>query len=352
MRTYLSCIGLALATLCLTACGGGKKGFGATSSGRAYEVLVVVDLGLWERPAGRALNDVLKSDVPGLPQAESSFYVMYTSPSNFDGALKIVRNIVMVDIQNIYTQPKLKYAKDMYATPQMILTIQAPDEASFQQFVTDNKQTIIDFFTRAEMNRQIAVLQQNHNKNVFAQVKNMFGCDVWVPSDLTSSKVGKDFFWASNNAGTGEQNFVIYSFPYRDKNTFTKEFFVHVRDSVMKANIPGARQGMYMETNALLSDVRPFSLKGEYVLEMRGLWRVKGDQMGGPYVTQMRLDRVNQRIIVAEVFVYSPDRMKRNLMRQIEASLYTLRLPDDNGQNTQIPIEGTTTNNEKENGRD
>ena len=61
-----------------SACGGGKKGvFTPTSSGRAYEVLVVVEPGLWERPAGRALFDVLDSDVPGLPQSERSFRIMY-----------------------------------------------------------------------------------------------------------------------------------------------------------------------------------------------------------------------------------------------------------------------------------
>ena len=41
----------------------------------------------------------------------------------------------------------------------------------------------------------------------------------------------------------------------------------------------------------------------------------------------MRLDEKNQRIIVSEIFVYSPDKLKRNLVRQMEASLYTLRLP-------------------------
>ena len=45
----------------------------------------------------------------------------------------------------------------------------------------------------------------------------------------------------------------------------------------------------------------------------------------------------NQRIITAEIFVYSPDKMKRNLVRQMEASLYTLRLPNEVQQN-QIPL--------------
>ena len=33
---------------------------------------------------------------------------------------------------------------------------------------------------------------------------------------------------------------------------------------------------------------------------------VKGDFGGGPFVSHMRLDKANQRIIVAEIFIYSP----------------------------------------------
>ena len=301
MRKHLFYLSLALVAIAFSACSSGKKGvFGATSSGRAYEILVVVDPAMWERPAGRALYDVLDTDVPGLPQSERSFRMMYTSPANYDATLKLIRNIIIADVQDIYTQPKFKYAKDVYASPQPILTIQAPDEASFETFVTENKQTIIDFFTRAEMNRQIAQLERKHNDYVSTKVKSMFDCDVWVPAELSSTKQGENFFWAGTNAATADQNFVIYSFPYRDKNTFTKEYFVQMRDSVMKANIPGAK--------------------------------------GGPYVSNMRLDPVNQRIIVVEAFIYSPDKLKRNLMRQMEASLYTLRVPGDKQTGAEIPL--------------
>ena len=95
----------------------------------------------------------------------------------------------------------------------------------------------------------------------------------------------------------------------------------------MKINIPGAREGMYMATDTMFTNVKPISVQGKYALEARGLWRIKGDFMGGPFVSHMRLDTINQRIVVSEVFVYSPDKMKRNLIRQMEASLYTLRLP-------------------------
>ncbi len=337
MKKNLIYLSLAFLALFFSSCSGKKGSFTPTSSGRAYEILVVVNADLWERPAGRALYNVLDADVPGLPQSERSFRIMYTTPQNYDATLKIIRNIIIADVQDIYSTAKFKYARDVYASPQVILTIQAPNDEAFETFVTENQQVILDFFTRAEMNRQITLLEKNHNDYISTKVQSQFDCDIWLPAELTSSKVGEDFFWASTNTATADQNFVIYSYPYTDKNTFTKEFFVHKRDSVMKANIPGSKPDMYMSTDTLLTDVRSLNLHDEYVLEARGLWRMKGDMMGGPYVSQVRLDKANQRIITTEIFIYSPDKLKRNLVRQMEASLYTLRLPNE-GPKGQIPM--------------
>ena len=160
MKKYFFYLSIALVAFVFASCG--LKG-NHTSSGRAYELLVVVDHGVWDRAAGRALHDALDSDMPGLPQSEPSFRIMYTSPKDYDSTLKLIRNIIIVDIQDIYTKASFKYAKDVYANPQMILTIQAPNEEEFEKFVKENRQTIINFFTRAEMNRQITSLEKKHS---------------------------------------------------------------------------------------------------------------------------------------------------------------------------------------------
>ncbi len=332
----MNLLSMALMALVLFSCGGnekkgGKSLFTPVSSGRPYEMLVVIDKGMWERPAGRALFDVLDSDVPGLPQPERSFRISQIIPSKFDRGFRIFRNIIDVDIQPIYTQPKLKYSRDSYASPQMIMTIQAPDEQSFEEFVAKNRQVIVDFFTKAEMNRQINLLKEKYSPVVAAKVGSIFGCDVRIPAELERYKEGKDFLWASsdNNSTNTSLNFVIYSYPYTDKNTFTKDYFVHKRDSVMKINIPGAREGQYIQTDADYVDVKDFAVKGEYAFEARGLWYMENDMMGGPFVSHARVDRPNGRVVVVEGFVYAPEKKKRDLMRKLEAALSTLNLPQE-----------------------
>ncbi|KAA6320193.1 hypothetical protein EZS27_030005, partial [termite gut metagenome] len=94
-------------------------------------------------------------------------------------------------------------------------------------------------------------------------------------------------------------------------------------------NMPGAPANSYMITDSVTVEVKPLNLHGEYAFEARGLWRVKGDFMGGPFVSHSRVDTKNQHVITAEIFIYSPDRSKGSLIRRMEASLYTLKLPGE-----------------------
>ena len=306
-----------------------KKILMPNASGLPYEMLVVMDDEQWERPLGRAIYNVLDTDVPGLPQSERSFRITRVDPSGMNSNMfRIMRNIIKVDIQkSVYTQPKFKFARDVYAHPQMVMTLQAPDEASLAEYVADNAQSIIDFFTRAEMNREINNLREEHNPDVSRLAKEILGVDVWVPWEVSKYKKGKDFLWTSTNSEKKDMNIVLYSYPYTDANTFTLDYFLNKRDSVMKANIPGGPEGSYMATQRDYVYVKDATVHGKYAQVARGLWRVKGDRMGGPFVSHSRVDEENGRVIVAEVFIYAPESLKRDLVRRMEAALYTVQLP-------------------------
>ena len=300
------------------------------ATGLPYEMLVVMDDEQWERPLGRAVFNVLDSDVPGLPQSERSFRISRVDPSAFNSNMfRIMRNVIKVDIQNIYSQPKFKFARNVYSYPQMIMTLQAPDEASLAEYINANQQSIIDFFTKAEMNREIENLREKHNPEVSRLAQEILDVDVWVPWEVNRFKKGKDFFWASTNVGKKDMSIVLYAYPYTDKNTFTLEYFLQKRDSVMKANIPGGPEGSYMTTNHNYVYVEDATVRGKYAQVARGLWRVQGDRMGGPFVSHSRVDEANGRIVVAEAFIYAPESLKRDLIRRMEAALYTVQLPSE-----------------------
>ncbi len=323
--------------LCLSACEG--KFTMPSASGRPYEVLVVVGDSLWQRPAGRALFDVLDTDIPGLPQPERSFRISQTDPKRFNQILNIFRNIIIVDIdKKQYTQTTYKYSRDVFARPQVVMKIQSPSEEEFAAFVKKNSATIIDFFVKIEMNRLVNELEKKHSTVASQLAQEIFGCQLWAPSEMKSYKKGKDFFWVSSNSATSMVNMCMYSYPYEGPSTFNKRYVLAKRDSIMKVNIPGSKPYMYMATDTLCTTVRPINVKGQYAMEIRGLWQMENDGMGGPFVSHSRVDTTANRVVVVEGFVFAPEKMKRGLIRRVEGALYTLCLPDEQARQISINI--------------
>ena len=55
----------------------------------------------------------------------------------------------------------------------------------------------------------------------------------------------------------------MYSYPYNGEHIYTKEHFIQKRDSVMRINILGTHDGMYMKTNSLMTDARIIEVQGK-----------------------------------------------------------------------------------------
>lgn len=309
------------------------------SSGRPYEMLVVVDDSLWQRPAGRALFDVLDTDVPGLPQPERYFRLSQTSPERFNQILNIFRNIIIVKIdKDQYTRTKMRFSRDEYAQPQIILSIQSPSEEDFAAYIKEHGDMILEFFHKVEMNRLGKQLKTEHSTVVKEMAADMFDCNWLVPKEIVNYKKGKNFFWAASGSASVMANVCMYAYPYEGPGTFTKDYVLAKRDSFMKANIPGSKSTMYMATDTLCTFVKPIMVKGQFALETRGLWQMENDAMGGPFVSLSRVDTLNNRVIVVEGFLYSPEKMNRGMIRRLEGSLYTLNLPSEQTQDIELGI--------------
>lgn len=318
-----------LSAMLLTACDDTST-FKRSAVGNPYEVLVVCTQEFWDAPAGRALEEVLDTDIPGLPQSERSFRISRTE--QLTNLTKPFRNIINIDIDNrLYSRTMFKYSNDIFARSQVVMTIQSPSRDDFEQFVRDNAQVIVDFFTAVEMNRQIESLKQKHNATALETVKEMFGCELMIPVEMSGEKRGKDFVWLSdfNSVNPEILSFVMYSYPYTSVDNFSLENYIQKRDSVMKVNMPGGKPGQYIQTEKDYVTITETSHRDRYLQVTRGLWYMEGDMMGGPFVSHAVVDEMNNRVIVVEAFVYAAGQKKGKFIRKLEASLYTLKLPAD-----------------------
>lgn len=299
------------------------------SSGNPYEVMVVASDSVWNGYAGRALQEVLNKPMPMLPQEEPTFHVSHVEEKHYDRVTNLFRNIVIIDVNHTYSRVKYELQYDLFSSPQLVLTIHGPSEEAISISITQHTKYLINLFQNEELNREAQRLEDHHNIEFAKKVEEMFGCQMNIPTDLRKLKIGEDFIWASDDGLSTIQNICIYSFPYATQKIFTKKGYLNLRDKFMGDNIPGRNPGSKMQTNREFVSVKDKMIQGHYVQECRGLWEMSGEAMGGPYVSHSMVDTLNNRVIVVEGFVYAPNKMKRTMIRRLEAALYTLQLPKE-----------------------
>ncbi len=320
-----------LSAMILVSCG---KEIKRKSVGAPFELMLVCDDDIWNSSAGQALEQALDTPVPGLPQQEASFKVTRTEKGEFTSTKKAFRNVIMVEINENHDKCEFRFQRNVYASPQIVMAIYAPDKRSFGKFVNENAHVIVNFFTEKERDTQIAELEEKYNKHAMELIKKVFGCEMKIPTSISGYKQGEDFLWFSDYKDPSRVemlSFAIYSYPYTSPDNFSREHFIHKRDSVMKAYIHGEEPNQYIQTSAETVALTPEAYNGKYMSVARGLWHMENDDLfgGGPFVAHSIVDEENGKMIVVEAFVYAPNKEKRNFMRKLESSLYTLKLPAD-----------------------
>lgn len=298
-----------------------------SSSGNPYEVMVVVDdENMWDGYVGEAMRQVLQHPIPMLPQEEASFHISHIPEAHYDRITKLFRNVVLIRVNEHFSEPRIKLERNVYSYPQLVMTIQGPSENEISTFITEETNVILNAFNAEEINRQAYQLEDRHNIKFDKKVFEMFGCHLFIPIDLKKMKIGDDFIWASDDGLSSIQNVVIYSYPYVSQKVFTRHAFIGLRNKFM-TQIPGEHKGSVMSTNCDYVETSNIQINGHYVQEARGLWEMSKDAMGGPFISHSQVDTINNRVIVVEGFVYAPDKMKRTMLRRLQAALYTLQLP-------------------------
>ena len=85
---------------------------------------------------------------------------------------------------------------------------------------------------------------------------------------------------------------------------------------------------MTTQTEVAPPTVEFIRFRGRQFAQTRGFWEVKGDFMGGPFVSHSFYSKDNQYIIVVEGWVYAPRYDKRQYLRQVEAIVYSFEWDD------------------------
>jgi hypothetical protein len=104
---------------------------------------------------------------------------------------------------------------------------------------------------------------------------------------------------------------------------------IAVRNNVTMEYVSGPSKGSYMKVadeyfEPVVRQVTDFPV--EYAMEMRGLWDVENDFMGGPFISYTFVDEYTNKVFTLDGYVYYPNEEKKNYVRELEAIFHSLRL--------------------------
>lgn len=295
-------------------------------TGKSGELLVIVEDRYWESTTGDLLLDVFADEMLGLPQPEPLFDPVNIKPSAFVDIFRTHRNIFMLNIDPS-AKEELEVREDVWATPQLVISLTAKDTARAREILEAKRQKLVNYYIEKERNRNIASYTKQKDKVLSANVKETMGVSMTFPQSFTIARKENNFMWVRQETKDLTLSILVYTFPYKDNETFTKEYMMDRRDEMTKKYIIGETKGSYMK---IYRDYPiPFeetSLNGLYATRINGLWDMEGDFMGGPFVTYELLNESKNQVVLVDAFVFAPKLNKRNYMRQLESILSTLSI--------------------------
>ena len=301
----------------------GKNRKKPASTGQPYEVVL-------EGDTDSIVTKMLTEDVTGLPQPEPLCRLIQVKKGKTRGNYLLVRTRIVVNIgerdfgeQNIGERDfSVTLHHDENAAPQNIIRITAQSAQQLRERLNGEKlRHIVDEVELKNLADIISGNPSKQNREMQDEIKKMFGIDMKIPAAMNASKKAKDFIWISNNASSGMQNLLVFKVKSEERRAGkgkvkseerrmknSNAFQVNDKaliDSILRTNMPGETDSMYM--------VIPH-------LSERGLWEMKGDAMGGPYV----MHRIHNNLYII-AFVYAPEMKKKILIKQLEAAISTIK---------------------------
>lgn len=322
-----------LVSLMLLACSGNgeKKRLIVASKGLPSELLLVVDKDIWNCDLQDTINAIVEADVPGLMQSEKLFRVTRIFSAGYEATHTTFHTKLFVKVDETLKKPLMGTRRNEYAKPQVELVVAAPSMDELRRYLPLVAPRIKEILTDAQIEMRVEQLQKKYSKKVSDDLQEVLGMSVRAPENMRATKKGEDFLWGGTNLLEKDLNLVVYTYDWHGEDILDSATYVEKRDSVMKHNIPGESEGQWMQTvrerekKHPLVDCSERMINGNKVLEVRGLWEMRNGALGGPFVSISRVDTVARKVIVGEGFVYSPSTNKRDLVRQMEATLRTLK---------------------------
>ena len=322
-------ISILFAALMLVSCNESKTK-GPNSTGRGSEIIVVCNRSVWTGPSGDTIRAALMRNLYGLPEPETEFTLINIPEKDFTKFLQSHHNVLIVDIKAGYGKSKVETLSNVWSQPQRVVKIKAGSDTAFYNIFNKRQSAISELFEQNERASFSARNALRRNFDIEKLLAEEFGINMVISNDFYKAKKTNDFILLRSETTTMSLGLVVYIYPFKDTAQLNPVAVLAARDHYAQLYVPGPIEGSYMtvERDTTPPASHKLLFKGLYAIETKGLWKTKDNIMSGPFINYTIIDAPRRRIVVLDGYVYSPNKSKRNYIRQLESIIWGAEFSD------------------------
>ena len=329
-----------------------KENFLPSAKGEKGEIILVMDSIKWQETLGKTIQNIFSEPQYGLPQPEPMYTLRYIKPRKFYGLLKQHKNIILAItldtpqssdtrlLKSLFTKKSFKQIiqnsknfqinlKNLYAKGQEVMCLFGKNDEILVKNLIKKKEKIQRYFHQIEKERLIKAIKKNSNKALSEKIYMHHKMQICIPNGFQVAKHTENFIWFRHPEVIFDKNLFIAFKSYHSEDQFDSSHIIHWRNQIAQSHLYGNPENpnSYIITETLIPPLlREINFKENYAIESRGLWRTKNISMGGAFISYTFYNPNSTKLCYMEGFLFAPGTKKRELIRELEAILWTLKL--------------------------
>lgn len=342
--------------LILPSCGDLSKRFESrvNALGVTNEIVVIADQSVWEGMAGDTVDYYFGSPYPIMPQPEPMFDLRHftTEELNSEDLRKELRTYLVVANLSDEDSPTNQWVKldlgeeklrkaqedpryfstigrDKWARGQLLIYVFAYGQQALSDKIVEGFPAMAKLVRTHDASQIEAVTYlDGQNGTMMSLIQEKFGVIIKVPGDYKNAIEDENFLWLRKDDPDVTSNLVFTRRQYENPDQLTKDALIALRDT-LGLRIGSTEPGSYSRTNTEDLPVYMYEreVAGNFTREIRGIWEMEGDFLGGPFVSHAILYPDQHSFVFIDVFVFAPGVDKRDHIQRLEFIVNTLKFP-------------------------
>ncbi|WP_297335145.1 DUF4837 family protein [Algoriphagus sp.] len=352
MKTIFRIVSVVLIASLWMACdsdGSNSNSSKPKARGSIGEIILVMDSAKYAGPVGDAIRDIFESDLPGMIRSEAKFKVNRVDPRAMTRMLRMSTNLIYVTTfddrgaasqvinaqfskeskEKALNDPNLYSLRveDEYAVGQEVLYLFGNTEQQLIENLEKNGDRLENLFEVRERGRLEKAILARKNTAANAEAEQQLGIQINVPASYQIAKSEPGFLWVRQPTPTANRADISLFFHVEDyvseEQTFPENILT-MRDSITRQHIFGDPEDptSYVVTEKqIVPAFQNMVINDNFTTEIRASWKTNNMSMGGSYLGYLMVDKEKGKLYYLEGFVYYPNEVHRDALREIETIL-------------------------------